>query len=337
MQLISSAFCTSLLLSLAHLYLKNPIYHNLASVFIYSMWGVWGVIALYFAFDYINKKRKISPLSVEANEMKDVVDNLQKTTYQCRDYVTLENSFLLRPECSLIPSVADLAVALNPGEFDHSEVAFDFSVIPNQELEDILRSRTNIGVFSVNNEPIEFDMGALSADEFALVLDENRNPRSRAPTSLFIDTMEDDIDDDQNHNNDYMYNLAMSLHPDEILAVLEGHDAAQQEFEQLSNMYDVYDETDDVDDQEFFGDVEFDFERLTKEEIEAALGATNDDSSQNRPAKGTQKRKKKPAVKSSGYGFSAPRSAVRSVSSATKDKKEEWRTAQPRGINRGKN
>lgn len=330
-QLSSCAICSSLLLSLAHVYLKNPIYHTLASVFIYGMWGIWGIAALYFVYRYIITKRKISPLSIEADNMKDVVDGLQKTTYQCRDYVSLENSFLLRPECSSIPSVADLAIALVPGEFDHSEIAFDFSVIPNQELEDVLRSRSNIGVFSVDDEPIEFDMSALSADEFASVLDENRNPRSRAPTSLFIDTMEDDLEDDQHHQNDYMYNVAMSLHPDEILAVLEVNDAAQQEFEQFSNMYDAYGENDDL---EFLGNTEFDFDKLTKEEIEAALGV-EDDTSDIRPAKETKKTKRKAAVKSSGYGFSAPRSAARSVSSAAKEKKP-WKSAQPGGIKSGK-
>ena len=309
------------------------------------MWGVGGAFALYFAFDYMNKYRKISPLSVDASDMKGVVDNLQKSTYQCRDYVTLENSFLLRPECSSIPSVADLAVVLNPGEFDRADIVFDFSVIPDQMLEDVLKPKdNNIGVVSIDNEPLEFDMNAIPAEDLASVLDDNRNLHSRAPTSLYIDTMDED---DEEHQNDYMYNIAMSLDTDEIMAALQEYEAASaQEFEQPTNMYDVNGEESEFDNPEFHN-VDFDFDRLSKEEIEAALGLNDlQNASEIRPAKETRKPKKKSPAKgsasssnSNGSTFRTPRSsttattaAARSAPSSSAKAKKGWKIAQPGGI-----
>jgi hypothetical protein len=306
------------------------------------MWVLFGLVSLYFAYVFISRRNKISPLSINANEMKDVVDTLPKSTYQCRDYVTIENSFLLRPECSMIPSVADLAVILVPTEFDRSEIAFDFSIIPNQELEDILGTKNNgLGMIEVDDNgvlrSIEFDANAISNEDLVSALEANRSSRSRASTSLYIDTVDDEPTD---HLNDHLYNMALNLSPDEILSALHNDDATAQEFGQLSNMYDVYgdEEYDEFTNPEFADDVEFDFDQLTQAEIEAALGhgfqegtGLDDDGTEVRGTEITSSARKGNSKRTSIGNKKVSRGQPRSGSVGSSRRQNTWKSAQPGG------
>ena len=56
------------------------------------------------------------------------VDNeIQKKIYQCKDFVQLENSFILKDDNYSINCIEDLAVYLNPTEFENPNVVYDFS------------------------------------------------------------------------------------------------------------------------------------------------------------------------------------------------------------------
>ena len=54
---------------------------------------------------------------------------IQKKIYQCKDFVQLENTFILKDDNYSINCVEDLAVYLNPTEFENPDVVYDFSAI----------------------------------------------------------------------------------------------------------------------------------------------------------------------------------------------------------------
>lgn len=88
-----------------------------------------GATSIYLLIDFIRNRQKISPFSLEINEISTEIDSLYKTAYRCRDFVLLEHSFILRQECMSIQTIADLAVTLAPSEFDNPDIVYDFSGI----------------------------------------------------------------------------------------------------------------------------------------------------------------------------------------------------------------
>ena len=112
----------------------TSIYGVFTTIFIYGSWAVAGSLILYLIFQIPRSHQFVQPLKIE-EDFLDSDETIRIKAYKSDHFSVLRDSFLLRQEYKHIESFADVAIGLNPGEFDHPDMQFDFSRLNAADLE----------------------------------------------------------------------------------------------------------------------------------------------------------------------------------------------------------
>ena len=123
-RLFNSGLVGGILISLVFWSTGTHISGAFTNFIIYGAWALVGFSGIYALTTwYRARQSRVQTLNID-DDIASTNEGIRATTYQSDQFVLQKDSFLLREEFKVVQSFADVAVGLNPGEFDTAKAFF---------------------------------------------------------------------------------------------------------------------------------------------------------------------------------------------------------------------
>ena len=163
-RMVNSGLLGGILISLVFWGTSTHIDGAFTNFIIYGAWALVGLSGIYALTTwYRARQSRVQILQID-DDIASTNEGIKATTYQSDQFVLQKNSFLLREEFRIVQSFADVAVGLNPGEFDGPDVVYDFSNIDQAELAAALGRQQSVKSMATEFALDSTDGGNLQSD-----------------------------------------------------------------------------------------------------------------------------------------------------------------------------